>query len=56
MIPADCNARIRIIAIEMLDEVEELDLVLDHYAISWAAVLPNESPEEWLNWDLRWGA
>ena len=45
----------RVKAIERLDEVEELDPVLAHYAISWGLALPNTgSSEEWLLWDMRW--
>jgi [phosphatase 2A protein]-leucine-carboxy methyltransferase len=33
----------------MLDEVEELELVLDHYAISWGVRFPDE------NWALEGG-
>jgi len=33
----------RLSQLEMLDEVEELELVLDHYAISWGV----KFPEEW---------
>ncbi|KDQ20202.1 hypothetical protein BOTBODRAFT_27613 [Botryobasidium botryosum FD-172 SS1] len=33
----------RISRLEMLDEIEELELVLDHYAISWGAKLPPDS-------------
>lgn len=40
-------------AIERLDEVEELDLVLDHYAVSWGISLSDAS-EEWMHWDMRW--
>ena len=34
----------RIAQLEMLDEVEELELVLDHYAISWGLRFPDENP------------
>jgi [phosphatase 2A protein]-leucine-carboxy methyltransferase len=33
----------RIAQLEMLDEVEELELVLDHYAISWGLRSPDEN-------------
>jgi len=33
----------RIAQLEMLDEVEELELVLDHYAISWGVRFPDEN-------------
>ncbi|KAH9006183.1 leucine carboxyl methyltransferase [Lactarius hatsudake] len=44
----------RLSRLEMLDEVEELELVLDHYAISWGV----RFPENWLRegsdvWGLR---
>jgi len=32
--------------LEMLDEVEELELVLDHYAISWGIRFPENWPRE----------
>ncbi|KAL4079168.1 S-adenosyl-L-methionine-dependent methyltransferase [Scleroderma citrinum] len=45
----------RISTLEMLDEVEELNLVLEHYAITWGAKL-NGSPDlansSWLKWGL----
>ncbi|KAI0295199.1 S-adenosyl-L-methionine-dependent methyltransferase [Russula brevipes] len=34
----------RLARLEMLDEVEELELVLEHYAVSWGAKVP----EEWV--------
>ena len=46
---------------EFLDEVEELDLVLQHYAITWGATWPEENDDEagdswlkWSGWDLVW--
>ncbi len=33
----------RLAQLEMLDEVEELELVLDHYAISWGVKFPDEN-------------
>lgn len=41
-----------------MDEVEELDLVLDHYAITWAQMWPQkeiagQDPVPWQSWDLR---
>ena len=39
----------RIARLEMLDEVEELELVLDHYAISWGVRFPDE------DWALEGG-
>lgn len=46
----------RISALEMLDEVEELNLVLDHYAITWGVKL--DSPSDlsrvtWTQWGMR---
>jgi len=51
----------RLSELEMLDEVEELDLVFAHYAITWGIKIPNfdkdqsssERQSAWLNWDLR---
>jgi len=48
----------------MLDEVEELHLVLDHYAITWGVKLPDEQrpathvvhavdQQKWLEWGLK---
>ena len=41
----------------MLDEVEELDLVLAHYAVTWGLKLPGgqqlDSPSKWLQWGLE---
>ncbi|KAH8115412.1 leucine carboxyl methyltransferase [Phellopilus nigrolimitatus] len=42
----------RITRLEMLDEIEELNLVLDHYAITWGADLPTSSAGSWLTWGL----
>ncbi|KAG1802924.1 S-adenosyl-L-methionine-dependent methyltransferase [Suillus plorans] len=44
----------RISSLEMLDEVEELNLVLEHYAITWgmkASSAATVSP--WIEWGLR---
>lgn len=46
----------RISALEMLDEVEELNLVLDHYAITWGVDLdptPELSSVGWTQWGMR---
>lgn len=47
----------RLSKLEILDEIEELELVLAHYVISWAAKPPSSANEEekaaWLNWGLR---
>ena len=41
----------------MLDEVEELDLVLAHYAVTWGLKLPSgqqlSSPSKWVEWGLK---
>lgn len=40
----------------MLDEVEELELVLEHYAITWGVKLPSDSKSfeaQWETWGLR---
>ncbi|KLO13678.1 leucine carboxyl methyltransferase [Schizopora paradoxa] len=47
--------------VEMLDEVEELDLVLSHYAITWGIKIPEgekfksyrEAHSPWMNWELH---
>ena len=43
----------RIAALEFLDETEELDLVLAHYAISWGLFVatPDQS-KDWGHWAL----
>ncbi|KAI0691904.1 S-adenosyl-L-methionine-dependent methyltransferase [Cytidiella melzeri] len=44
----------RISDLEMLDEVEELDLVLEHYAITWGLKLNREAnATHWAAWDLK---
>ena len=44
-------------SLEMLDEVEELDLVLEHYAMTWGLKLPTgqrlNSPPNWIEWGLK---
>jgi [phosphatase 2A protein]-leucine-carboxy methyltransferase len=45
----------RLSTLEMLDEVEELELVLDHYAITWGVKVPksqNDHPS-WDSWGLQ---
>lgn len=41
----------------MLDEIEELDLVLEHYAITWGVKLYQKEGQsysaDWSNWGLR---
>jgi [phosphatase 2A protein]-leucine-carboxy methyltransferase len=44
--------------LEMLDEVEELHLVLQHYAITWGVKVPDPADgsklnARWLEWGLR---
>ena len=44
----------RIAQLEMLDEVEELDLVLAHYAITWGLkVYGNSVSAPWAEWGLK---
>jgi [phosphatase 2A protein]-leucine-carboxy methyltransferase len=52
-IPRDELARIS--KLEMLDEVEELDLVLEHYAVTWALKRPGSVSVEDLQW-VAWKA
>ena len=44
-------------SLEMLDEVEELDLVLAHYAVTWGHKLPRgqqpSTPSKWIEWGLK---
>lgn len=44
----------RISRLEMLDEVEELELVLQHYAISWGVKLAPQasSTSTWSSWGI----
>ncbi|OCH90602.1 leucine carboxyl methyltransferase [Obba rivulosa] len=46
--------RERISQLEMLDEIEELELVLEHYAISWGVQLPQNKDTLKARWDT-WG-
>jgi len=41
----------RVSQLELLDEVEELELVLGHYAISWGTVPGKEM--QWKGWGLK---
>ncbi|KAH9834099.1 leucine carboxyl methyltransferase [Rhodofomes roseus] len=46
----------RISHLEMLDEIEELELVLGHYAITWGTKLPGGATvlkANWAAWDLE---
>ena len=47
------NCVIRISKLEMLDEVEELDLVLEHYAITWGLTVSGKHGAAWNEWGLR---
>ena len=38
----------------MLDEIEELELVLAHYAVTWGAKLPSGGAALGANW-AEWG-
>lgn len=42
----------RISKLEMLDEIEELDLVLEHYAITWGLFNDKEAIE-WKDWGFK---
>lgn len=46
---------VRISKLEMLDEVEELELVLEHYAITWGAWIDGtgETKADWTGWGLN---
>ena len=54
---SSCCPTPSISSLEMLDEVEELDLVLAHYAVTWGLKLPNGqqpgSPSNWIEWGLK---
>jgi [phosphatase 2A protein]-leucine-carboxy methyltransferase len=45
----------RISTLEMLDEVEELELVLEHYAVSWGLLFSasNSNASDWKKWGLQ---
>ncbi|KAJ3760683.1 S-adenosyl-L-methionine-dependent methyltransferase [Lentinula raphanica] len=43
----------RISKLEMLDEVEELDLVLEHYAITWGLTVSGKHGAAWNEWGMR---
>ncbi|KAH9889442.1 leucine carboxyl methyltransferase [Cubamyces lactineus] len=46
----------RISHLEMLDEIEELELVLAHYAITWGVKLPSNAgalKAQWRDWAIR---
>lgn len=45
----------RISHLELLDEVEELNLVLQHYALTWGAktFMPTAKPSPWKQWGLK---
>ena len=47
---------VRISHLEMLDEIEELELVLAHYAITWGVKLPSNTSAlkaQWREWGIR---
>ncbi|KAF8133125.1 S-adenosyl-L-methionine-dependent methyltransferase [Mycena galopus ATCC 62051] len=43
----------RISQLELVDEIEELDLVLEHYAITWGLFSRQSVATEWEQWGLR---
>ncbi|KAF8198391.1 leucine carboxyl methyltransferase [Mycena galopus ATCC 62051] len=43
----------RISQLELVDEIEELDLVLEHYAITWGLFSRHPVAAEWEQWGLR---
>ncbi|KAJ7641548.1 S-adenosyl-L-methionine-dependent methyltransferase [Roridomyces roridus] len=44
----------RISHLELVDEVEELDLVLEHYAITWGLFVPTSAVAgKWVEWGLN---
>ncbi|KAJ7747664.1 S-adenosyl-L-methionine-dependent methyltransferase [Mycena maculata] len=43
----------RISQLELIDEIEELDLVLDHYAITWGLFVSPAVAVAWGEWGLR---
>ncbi|PFH52157.1 hypothetical protein AMATHDRAFT_79885 [Amanita thiersii Skay4041] len=47
----DPKELVRVSQLEMLDEVEELDLILGHYAVSWG--LERGKEERWAGWGLK---
>lgn len=44
-----------IAVLEMLDEVEELELVLDHYVIAWGVKVSGHDDEAQYRHLLEWG-
>lgn len=47
------NLLSRIAQLELVDEIEELDLVLEHYAITWGLFIPpSASATLWSQWGL----
>ncbi|TFY80692.1 hypothetical protein EWM64_g3315 [Hericium alpestre] len=51
----DADELERLSTLELLDEVEELDLVLGHYAITWGALVPESisaDRKDWASWVL----
>lgn len=43
----------RISQLELLDEMEELELVLAHYAITWGVKVSGARTVDWGTWALR---
>lgn len=44
----------RISTLEMLDEIEELELVLEHYGITWGLkTFGSIKRPDWLDWGLK---
>ena len=44
----------RISHLELLDEIEELELVLEHYAITWGVKLSDADVQaSWKDWGFR---
>lgn len=44
----------RISHLELLDEIEELDLLLEHYAVTWGVKLSDaDAQTSWKDWGFR---
>lgn len=55
-VPPFVHIPFRISHLEMLDEIEELELVLEHYAITWGVKIPANGgalKADWAGWDLE---
>jgi [phosphatase 2A protein]-leucine-carboxy methyltransferase len=49
----------RVSRLEMLDEIEELELVLEHYALTWGVWVPDSDIKDktrWIKWSLSQAA